>query len=278
MSKDERMNAPLIQAKINALTKDFEESLGVPLWSQFPLAPFGDIARPVGDDDSLKARLASLSALFEYFNKKSFDAALGNRTTGTRSSFVAFLKRRFPDDQVEIENAIEAPMGLVCLLRDYLLHTKNRNYRKALDYFQLSDPIDAPALAWDQILTTFAEWLDRVRSLTSDARRDRYSNEVLTADPLNFLVKLVYARNRDTLEETPARAMLNEIIRRGSVNDIELASTFGISVENLRKLLYPIIGDILIVKPVDRYTTQLSVSTPMVEVIKNGPKDSANED
>ncbi|MDR4485588.1 MAG: hypothetical protein R3B95_20745 [Nitrospirales bacterium] len=272
------MNPRLVQSKLDTLTKDFEESLGVALWHEPPLMAFGDIARPVTDYDGLKARLASITALFDHFNKKNFDTVLGYRSPGTRSAFVAFLKLRFPDNQPAIESDIETSLKHMCLLRDYLLHTKNKNYRRALEYFGLSNPIDDPVLAWGRVLCSFAEWLDRVHNLIIESRQERYNNEALTNDPLQLLVDLTYARHRDLLESTPAGAMVNEIIRQGSVTDIELAVTFNIPVGDLRSLLYPLTGDILIVRPVDRYTTQLVVSEPMVEILQNSRIDSRDED
>lgn len=272
------MKAALVQAKIDALTKDFDASLGVPLWSEPPLMAFSDIACPVTDYDGLKARLASLAALFDHFNKKGFDAALGFSTAGTRAAFIAFLKRSFPDDQPQIEAYIETPIGLMCLLRDYLLHTKNKKYRKALDFFELADPIEDPPIAWDGVLARFAECLDRIRNLITDSNRNRYNNEDLTAEPLEFLVNLTYARHRHLLESSPAAAMINEVIRRGSVTDVELAATFGVAVGDLRNLLHPIIGDILIVRPVDRHTTQLSISGPMIDIMRKSREGAVNED
>lgn len=272
------MNVGLVQAKVDSLTKDFEESLGVSLWSEPPLAAFAEIVRPVTDLDGLKARLASLTALFDHFNKRGFDAALGFGTRGTRASLIAFMKRSFPDDQPHIEANIETPIGRICLLRDYLIHTRNNKYRKALGFFSLSDPIADPGLAWDRVLARFGECLDSLRNLIADSKRNRYSNLELTTEPLEFLISKTYTRHRHLIQSSPVAAILNEIIRRGEVKDVELATTFNIAVEELRRLLYQIIDDILIVRPVDRQTTLVSVTEPMIEIVRCGPGKVCDED
>lgn len=272
------MDASLVQSKIAALAEKFKGSLGIAMWKESPLVAFGDINRAVTDSDGLKARLASLTAIFDFFNKDGFDAALGSKTKGTRVAFVNFLKLRFPDDQPSIESDIEAPMGLICLLRDYLLHTKSKNYQKALDYFRLSNPIDNPAHAWDCVLAAFAEWLDRLSSLIADSSRERCNNEALGAAPLQFLVDLTYSRHSDLLESMPTAAMLNEIIRLGHITDADLAATFGVPIADLRKLLYPLTGDVLIVTPIDRNTTRLAVSEPMIKAIQNSGSEPEDED
>lgn len=264
------MNPELVQKKLDALTKDFQAAFGVQLWGESPMVALADLAKPVTDYDALKARMASLAALFDHFNKRSFDAAVGASSGGTRLALVAFLKHRLPDFHPRIEGDVQAPMGFTCLLRDYLLHTKNRNYKKALNYFGLPDPIDDPTTAWSQVLFKFSEWLDSLRALLNVTARPRRNSAELSEEPLRFLVMVTYQRRRRLLESEDVAPILNEIVRRGSALDTELARVFGRSVDEIRRRLYELTNDVLIVSPVDRNATRISVSPPMLEAIRRG--------
>jgi hypothetical protein len=136
-----------------------------------PLGPVVDIARAVATFDELKSRIASLTALFDHFNKSEFDKIVGTPSEGTRKAFVAFLKFRAPDDQLQIDRQIAEPLDLICLLRDYLIHARNRNYKKALVFFRLPDPISDPARAWSRVLFAFSRSFRRVSSRRSIRRR-----------------------------------------------------------------------------------------------------------
>ncbi len=259
----------LLPKKMDVLAKDFEAAFGVPLWRNVPLVAIADLVKPVGDHDALKARLASLAAVFDHFNKKAFDGAVGTASTGTRKALVSFMKLRLPDLHPQIEAEVERPMGLICLLRDYLLHTRNDNYKKAFAYFSLSDPIDDAVAAWNQVLFRFSEWVDAVRGLLIQSARPRRSGNELSEESLRFLVAVTYRRRKELLESDAIAPVINEIIRRGDALDTDLARTFGRSVEDLRRLLFDLTTDVVIVTPVDRQSTRLRISGALIEAIQS---------
>ena len=113
----------LIPRKLEAIDRAFKDKLETRLWSSEPTVQLMDLCVPVSTLDNLKSRIASLTAVFDHFNKKEFDKQTGLRSTGSRIAFVAFLKTRFKDSQPVIEQYVEDPIGKICLLRDLISET-----------------------------------------------------------------------------------------------------------------------------------------------------------
>lgn len=244
--------------------------MGVPLWSSPPLQAISDIAYPVSTHDELKGRLASLAALFDHFNKRDFDQKMGATTEGTRKSFVAILKFSCPDQQPQIEQHVEDPLRFIALLRDYLLHTKNRNYKRAFEFFDLTDPISDPTLAWSRVLFSFSECLDRIREILAARQMPRLTPQWILDGPLREVVQLVLQEKRHVLGEARVAALLREIAARMTVRDTELAEIFSLDAAELRALLLPLTDSIILVRPCDRTSTILEVTPEIASLLRSG--------
>jgi len=264
------MDATLVLAKVGVVAKMFDDDLGAPLWGTPPVDPLVDIARAVTTSDELKSRIASLTASFEHFNKKDFDKIVGTPSEGTRKAFVAFLKFRVPDDQIRIDREVAEPLDLICLLRDYLIHARNRNYKKALVFFGLSDPISDFSRAWSSVLFAFSEVLDRLLEIVSARQQPRIAAGPLMDETLDLVVASIQREKRHVLETPKVASLLREIVSQGAILDADLAGIFGLEVEGLRRLLFPLSESVLIVLPVDRHSTRLEVVPEFRALVQSG--------
>jgi hypothetical protein len=262
------MNGNLITSKIDTLSKEFQSKLNVNLWDNVPHDQIENIANPVVSKDDFIARITSLTAIFDSFNKKAFDRVSGITTKGTRESFITLLKKEFRDDQVRIQNEIEEPIGMICLLRDYIAHGKNKNYEKAFAYFKENHPTEQWKNLWSKVITKFAEVLDSTLSLLRSKDRHKLKSAEINKDLLEILISETLHDIRYDAKDSKCKAILREIASRQEIVDTDLASIFNISVEELRLLLYPFSTNILMIKPNDMNSTKLQIVEFMKERIR----------
>jgi hypothetical protein len=260
----------LVLRKLEAVNQTFEQRLASSLWASPPTTPIIDLSLPVTTYDNLKARIASLTTLFDHFNKREFDRQSGVSTSGSRNSFIAFLKVRFKDWHQFIETKVEAPIGKISLLRDYLIHARNKNHRTALEFFELNDPIAAYDDAWRKIVYKFMEVLDALAELLATIGTKPATEAQLVERPAGFMAALLWRRYHALLTDATVLSWLRFIIDKDRVADVDLARRFGLDVEDLRVRLYPLRGGVLLVRPNDEVSTILSITPSMRELLLSG--------
>lgn len=262
------MNVNFITSKIDALSKEFQTTLRVNLWENVPHYQVDNIKVPVATREAFVDRLISLTAIFDSFNKKEFDKKTEIKTRGTRESFITLLKKEFQNNHFAIQNDIETPIGMICLLRDYIAHGKNKNYQKAFDYFGEKHPVEEYGTIWSKVISKFGEVLDSTLLLLNEKDKTLIKSEEINEDLFEILKKEILHEVNSSIEDDKQKAMLREISCRDEIIDVELAHIFNIEVGELRFFLFPFTHNILIVKPNDDNSTILQVVEFMKESVK----------
>jgi hypothetical protein len=268
------VDVSLIQRKIVKLTEDFSRELGLELWDSQLLLEVSDIIRPVNTMDGLRSRILDLGNLLDHFNRAAFNAHVRvAASTKSLNSLIAVLKFTFPDNQPQIEHDVERPLRYIRVLRNYFAHGKTRDNAKALEFFDLPDPITDPTIAWEKVLFRFSECLDQIQGLLSVRRgADRSADRYVEAS-MQDLVDILLNREPELLQSAPVRSLLREVIAHGSIRDTELAATHNLTVDQLRRLLFPLTNGLLIVRPFDRNTTTISVVPQVAGLLaERGPR------
>jgi hypothetical protein len=258
-----------ITTKIDALSKEFQSILEVDLWKNFPIDQLGNINGSVTNRDEFISKILSLVAIFDSFNKKEFDKKTGIKTNGTRASFITLLKTEFINNQPEIQNEIENPIGIICLLRDYIAHGKNKNYKKAFEYFEVKHPVEDWKILWESVLLRFGLIFDATLLLFKNRNTNILKSSEINLDLQEILKEEIFQEVLRDVENDQTKAILREIACRDEIIDRELASIFNINVKNIRTLLFPFLRNVLIVRPYDEESTILQMVDFMRDNIKS---------
>ena len=253
------MNHKFITSKIDALSKEFRLTLDVNLWENVPYEQVGNITDNVTTKDEFIAKIISLTAIFDSFNKNEFYRKSGIKTHGTRISFITFLKKEFKNKHFEIQNEIEEPIGMICLLRDYIAHGKNKNYKKAFEYFEEKHPVDNWGNLWSTVLSTFGQILDSTLLILKEKDLNTLKSSEINEELQEILKAEILHEVVSNIESDQCKAMLREIACRDQIVDTELASIFNIDVEKVRLYLFPFLRNILVVRPNDEKSTKLQI-------------------
>jgi hypothetical protein len=89
-------------------------------------------------------------------------------------------------------------------------------------------------------------------------------------DTLDLVVASVQRDKRYVLEAPKVAPLLRDIVAHNTILDVDLASIFGLEVDGLRRLLFPISESILIVHPVDRHSTRLELVPAFAALVRSG--------
>lgn len=262
------MNQNFITSKLDALSKEFQLTLNVDLWKNVPHDQVDNIKVSVKTKDEFTARIISLTAIFDCFNKKVFDRKTEIITKGTRDSFITLLKKEFANNHCQIQIEIDEPLGIICLLRDHIAHGLNKNYQKAFEYFKEKYPVENWSDLWAKVISKFGEILDSILSLLKEKDRNLLKSSEINDNLLDILKQETLSEVLRCIENGKSKSMLREVACRGEILDTELSSIFNMDVEEVRRCLFPFLENILVVKPNDINSTKLKVVEFMRENIK----------
>ncbi|MDA3837350.1 MAG: hypothetical protein PF574_00015 [Candidatus Delongbacteria bacterium] len=230
---------------IHVVENEFTNLFDISLFSNTPASQIAELSKPVNNLDEFKARIFSYCAIFDHLNKKSMDRISKVKTAGTRLSFETFLKFKMINEQTYIDDKIIRPISLLCLLRDYLAHGKNKNKEKAINYFNLNDPIDNYVTSWKNILSVYESILHSILFLIRSSDHDFENSIKINKNTELSLVKQFFADFSFYFENKKTNAILREIIESGPIKDTSVANIFNIELIELRRLLYPFINKLI---------------------------------
>jgi len=253
--------AGTIHTRTAFLTSEFLHLFGLELWNKYPAEQVTDLEEDVAGRDAFKSRLISLSGLFEAFNKKGFDRSLGFKNEGARLSLVAFLKTQLPNHHPQIDDVFRT-VSMVSLLRAYIVHSKNQNYKEAFQFFKIPEPLTDYAMAWASLKLHFELFLADFVALIANKNAVPIKQVELESSSIETALRYTLQKHAYDLRETPlAKMMLKEIAVRGEILDTDLAKAVGHPVELVRQILLPFTSSFIRVK----YATNSSTLITMPE-------------
>ncbi len=235
-----------ISELIQTVDNEFTTIFSFPLFSQIPASNISELNNPVNDKDSFITRLTQYSTIFDNFNKKEMDTITGGKTQGTRECLENFLKSKLKNEQIFIDDKIINPMKLFCLLRDYVVHGRNRNKGKAISYFKLSDPIEDFESSWKSAVSVYQSIFLSISFLLKSVNLETIKSSKLNKETEDLLVRQFIADCSYYFEDRRTNALFREIIEKGPVSDVELAKIFNINVIELRRILYPFVDKLIL--------------------------------
>jgi hypothetical protein len=228
-----------ISDTIHTVEHDFHARFDFSLFSQSPISQVSGLMEPVNDRDDFKSRIVSLCSIFDHFNKKDMDKSTGTKTSGTRKSFELYLKTKAGNNQCFIDDKVLKPMSMTCLLRDYLVHGKNRNKDKAIRFFGLAEPIIEHEESWKKIFNSYHRIFDSILAVLRDIDLDLLNGDKLNSELQLSLVEQYFKEFCYYFDDRRGVLMLKEVLESGPISDVEISGLFNVEVMTVRRLLYP---------------------------------------
>lgn len=247
-----------ISDKIHTVENDFSNRFGFSLFSNSPVNQVSSIENKVSNIDDFISRLASACAIFDHLNKKKMDAEITIPQNGTRKTLEIFLKSKYINNQLFIEEKIFKPLSMACLLRDYLIHGRNRNKNKAIKYFNLNDPIQNHEKSWNSVYNVYSKIFDSLNTLLNMVDVDVFSSNDINQETEKRLVQQTFDYLSYYFENRQSSILIKEVIDSGPVTDSELADLLNTSKEQIRLLLYPFQKKLLVLEYEGENETKIS--------------------
>lgn len=233
---------------IQSVENDFNARFNFSLFSQSPIAQIGGMLDSVNNRDDFKSRIVSLCSMFDHFNKKEMDKITEAKTNGTRKSFEVFIKNKAVNNQCFIDDKIIKPMGMVCLLRDYLVHGKNRNKDKAIVYFRITDPIDDYKESWERVFSVYCGIFESILIVLNEIDLELLNGEKLNNELELALIEQYFKDFSYYFEDRRGILMLKEVLDSSPITDNEISILFNVDVLTVRRLLFPFKNKLFTVK------------------------------
>lgn len=255
-----------IQTWTNYVTNEFQTAFKVDLWKMFPSTQVAELEKEVVDRDSFISRLASLSAFFDSLNKKGFDEATGQKTVGSRLAVVAYLKFELQNYHPQIDVLFET-MNMINLLRAHYLHIGNNNYKEALKYFSITEPLTDYRIAWATIRLKFELFLADFSKLIQYKNVVPLKQTQLVNDTVQTLFLDILKRHAWYFRDQPlAKMMLREIAVQGHMIDTKLAAAVDQPVGKIRNILLPLTDSFLKISFASNQSTMITIRKHRTEL------------
>lgn len=248
-----------ISELIHTVENEFQARFSFSLFTQIPANQISTIDNDVNSSDEFKSRLASAAAVFDYFHKKEMDRETAIDNTGTRKSFECFLKAKFPNCNLYVDDNIVKRMNMICLLRDYYIHGKNRNKEKAIEYFKITDPIVDYAMSWNSVYEEFKDFIYCISTLLKNLDLKSVDSEKWNYDTVLSLVDDCIGLMPFTEIDATTKAMIREVIETGPITDLDLSNIFQRSIIDVRLRLYKFTERMFNIEYVGEGVTKISI-------------------
>lgn len=260
----------MIETKLQTLSKIFVEVVGIPLFSEMPLKELEYLKKDVLNIDTFTLSIKELCNLFDRINKSEIDKYLGNiKSQGSKECLVNLLKKMFIDNNYIINSQIDNNLGMIFLLRAYYIHNKNRNIKKAEEFFEFRFPVDDYSDLWNKVLFCFESTLDIIIELFNNKQIERRLQQNEFEEKMIPLLRFEYIkRNKRIFNSNSVKILLLFLYSHDKITDIELAKEFRYSVLELRELLLPIIPALILPSYVNKHSTLISLTDLGRELIK----------
>jgi hypothetical protein len=255
-----------IQTWTNYVTSEFQTAFNLDLWKKFPSTQITELEKEVVDRDSFISRLVSLSAFFDSVNKKGFDEATGQKTIGSRLAVVAYLKFELQNYHSQIDMLFDT-LNMINLLRAHYVHVGNSNYKEALKYFSITEPLMDYRIAWAAIRLKFEVFLADFSKLIQYKNVVPIKQTQLVNDTVQTLFLNVLQGQAWYFKNQPlAKMMLREIAVKGQMIDTELAAAVGQPIGKVRSILLPLTDSFLRISFDSNQSTMITIRKHRTEL------------
>lgn len=255
--------------KIDMLQRLFEENYGFTLFSEYKVTSIINLKRDVIDEDSLTVRLRDVTTqLLENINKNQFDKITQIKSKGEIVSIANFLKLRFQEDSKTIEDSIILPMWAVYNIRTEFAHKKNRNYRKALNILNIKETELTPEYIWKKCIEALGNSFSLILEMLLNDKCEK-ENEYFMELAKENLVTDAKLKIISLIKYYPlAEPYLHILSNRGVINDIDLAKMLNKKVTEVRKDLYPFLGQVILYSYTGNGHTKIWIIDEVLPVIR----------
>ncbi|MEL7981530.1 hypothetical protein AAG584_15895 [Vreelandella titanicae] len=259
-----------LEALFESLSIKVHEQTGLNLFKEIPLSEIRSMSSDVDNEDSLRVRITDACNIFDRINKKNIDQYLSVSSKGSKTTFINLMKHICKNDHVLISQEIEKPLGMIFLLRGYLVHRRNSNIKKGLDYFQLSLPLSDFQGIWNKVIAILCQLLELADNAIQRARNDiKLKQDEIDTDLQEVLARRMLKKYQYILDGNKSKPIILQLISSGHLSDTELATQFNLDVLKLRELLLDLVPHIISIKHRDMESTELKIDDHVVPILKN---------
>lgn len=269
------MRKRIITKNLETLSIKFADITNIPLFIELPNKEISSISKNVYTLDSLRCRLIDLCTIFDRINKKQIDKYIGLKgLQGSKISLINVLKKINTKQHDEI-NQLEKKLDILYLLRDYYTHGKNKNIKDAYVFLKIEEnEINNYHSIWKKTEFLFTEILTNLTSfLNYDVKE--LKQEQIKEKSISDLGEM-FCRSKSYLLEKKKK-YITFLLNEDSIIDTQLAQTFGIEIDVLRKELLDLFPEIIEINYVDLESTRISINTELKQIILNYYQELENE-
>lgn len=258
----------MIDKKLQILSRLVKELIGISLFGEIPSDEIRSLDLPVSNEDSLRGRINDIVNLLDRINKKEIDKYTNVKTKGSKESFICLLKKILLNEHNSIDENIDFPLGMIFLLRGFLTHRKNKNIKKASEFFEITLPIRDYAGVWKIVLSNFSIVLDQsIELLNSSILKKDFKQTEIDDQLLEIIKRKLILRFESCFEDDNIKKLLLYILSNKSVIDTDLSQLFKLNVNDIRALLLPLIPHILNIVYLDENATKIVINDFAVELL-----------
>lgn len=258
-----------LEVLFESLSTKVHEQTELSLFKEMPLSEISSASLDVDSEDALRARITDACNIFDRINKKDIDRYLGISSEGSKATFVNLMKHICRNEHAMISEEIEKPLGMVFLMRGYLVHRRNKSLKRALDYFQLSLPLSDSQDTWNKVLTVLCQSLELANHAIQRVTENKnFRQEEIDAYLQEALEQRMLRKHQYILDDNDAKPIILQLMSSGPLSDKELASQFKLDIFNLRVLLLGLAPHVIEVNYKDMESTELQVASHALPILK----------
>jgi len=259
----------MLDKKLQNLSRMINDLIEIPLFEEIPSDELQSLTFAVSDEDSLRARVVDLCNILDRINKKALDQFTGVSTKGSKDCLICLLKKMLPKEHIRIDQKVDSPIGMILLFRGYITHRKNREIKKALDFFNIKLPIVDYKDIWGKLYFCFNESIDNcTEMLNLDATKINFKQDEIDDQVKKVLKERVIRKHGRLLEEANVKQILLYIMAEGTVIDSDLSQLFKLEISDIRNLLLPLVPSILEVSYYNSVNTKIEVNDFALRMLK----------
>ncbi len=271
-----KMKKSIITKYLEKISISFADITNIPLFIELPNKEISSISKSVYTLDSLRCRLIDLCTIFDRINKKQIDKYIELKgIQGSKTSLIYVLKKLNSKQHDEI-NQLEKKLDILYLLRDFYTHGKNKNIKDAYDFLKIKESEQNHYhYIWKKVESLFTEILtDLTNLLNYDVKE--LKQEQLQEKSISDLGDMFCRSNSYLLNEK--KKYITLLLNEDSILDTQLAETFGIEIDILRKEMLDLFPEIIEITYVDLKSTKISINSELKQIIINYYQELENEE
>jgi len=259
----------MLNKKLQDFSRMINDFTRIPLFEEIPSNELHSLTIAVSSEDSLRARVTDLCNILDRINKRALDQFTSVATEGSRECLTCLLKKLLPNDHIMIDQKFGEPIGMILLFRAYFTHRKNRNIKKALEFFNVEFPINDHGQTWEKILVRFSESIDFcLEMLNRKATMVNFKQDEIDGQLMTILQERLIEKYRGMLEEANIKRILLYIMSEGLIIDSELAESFQMDLADIRALLLPLAPNIVKVSYYNSETTSIKINEAILKPLR----------